>query len=283
MSNHKSIQEYYNNTHFEYNLIWNWSLKSTPALHFGYYDEKATKHAQAIFRANEVMADWANIKPNDIVLDAGCGMGNSSIWLAQNKQANVTGVTLVQKQVDTAIEFAKKQNVENVKFIVSDYLNTPFANESVDIVWAFESICHTPNKLLFYKEAFRILKPGGKVVIAEYIRTERPLVEDKETLLSSLCKAWAMADLDTLHEHKSNAEKAGFINFQNKDVTKNVWISYKNLRKTIRKLKTLAKILFALKIINKVRYDNFVYSGKHADAIEQGIFTYHHLLAQKPI
>ena len=76
LKNDKEIQSYYNSTHFEYQLIWNWNLKTTPALHFGYYDEKATKHAQAIFRINEVLADWADIKEGTTVLDAGCGLGN---------------------------------------------------------------------------------------------------------------------------------------------------------------------------------------------------------------
>ena len=65
MADLEAIKKYYSDTQFEYKLIWNWRLKSIPALHFGYYDNKATKHADAVNRANEVLAEWAGIKKGD--------------------------------------------------------------------------------------------------------------------------------------------------------------------------------------------------------------------------
>ncbi len=282
MNQQEKIKNYYNATQFDYSFIWNWRLKTTPSLHFGYYDEKATKHEQAIFRANEVLADWANVIEGTRVLDAGCGLGNTSLWLAQIKKAKVTGITLVQKQVDTAYKLAKKQNISGANFLVADYLETPFEDNSFDVVWACEALCHAPNKLLFYLEVYRILKPGGRLVIAENLRPTRPLSEEKEKFLHEIFDAWAIPDLDTLEEHQNHSLKAGFKNFQYKDVTKNVWVSYKNLRKIVKQLKPLANVLNTLSLVPKIRYNNYIQSGRQADAIEQGIFTYAHLLMEKP-
>ena len=228
LKNDKEIQSYYNSTHFEYQLIWNWNLKTTPALHFGYYDEKATKHAQAIFRINEVLADWAVIKEGTTVLDAGCGLGNSSLWLTQYRKAKVIGITLVESQVEIAYKMAKKQNIQGAEFRTANYLNAPFEDASFEIVWAIESQCHTVDKSLFYKEAFRLLKPGGRLVIADSIRTSRQLNTHDETLLKNIFNAWAVPDIDTLEEHEINAAKAGFVNFESKNVSKNMFVSYKN-------------------------------------------------------
>lgn len=282
LKNDKEIQSYYNSTHFEYQLIWNWNLKTTPALHFGYYDEKATKHAQAIFRINEVLADWATINEGTTVLDAGCGLGNSTLWLTQQKKAKVIGITLVESQVAIANKMAKKQNIEGAEFIVANYLEAPFEDENFEIVWAIESQCHTADKFLFYKEAFRLLKPGGRLVIADSIRSSRQLNDQDETLLKNIFNAWAVPDIDTIEEHQVNAEKAGFVNFEAKNVSKNMFVSYKNLRKTINKLSPLAEIMYRLGILSKIRYDNFKQSGKQADALEQDLFRYYILLAHKP-
>jgi len=281
-SSQQHIKDYYNQTQFDYSFIWNWKLKTTPALHFGYYDEKATKHEQAIFRVNEVLADWANVTEGTKVLDAGCGLGNTSLWLAQHRKAKVTGITLVQKQVDTAYALAKKQNIVGAEFQVADYLKTPFEDNSFDVVWACEALCHAPDKSLFYKEAFRILKPGGRVVIAENLRPARPMSEANEKFLHDIFDAWAIPDLDTLEEHQQHSRSAGFTNFQHKDVTKNVWVSYKNLKKIVKQLKPLATVLNTFRLVPKVRYNNYIQSGRQADAIEQGVFTYAHLLATKP-
>jgi hypothetical protein len=127
-----------------------------------------------------------------------------------------------------------------------------------------------------------VLKPGGRLVIAENLRPKRPLSQEKEQFLHDIFDAWAIPDLDTLEEHQAHATKAGFVNFQYKDVTQNVWVSYKNLRKIVKQLKPLATVLNTFGLVPKIRYNNYIQSGRQADAIEQGVFTYAHLLMIKP-
>ncbi len=277
----EAIKKYYSVTQFEYGLIWNWNLKTTPALHFGYYDSKATNHKEALLRANEVLAEYAGIKPGSVIIDAGCGLGNSTEWLAQHLNARVTGITIVPKQVETIKKRLLKHPVDNVDFLVADYLNMPFEDNSVDVVWAFESVCHAADKLLFYKEAYRVLKPGGKVVLAEYIRDERPMIESKEALLNEIFKPWAIPDLDTLKEHENNAANAGFVSFKNNNVTQHVMQSYRNLREKCRQYSGLSKFLHRTGIISAVRHKNMLSSLKQADALEQEVFSYHHIVAEK--
>ncbi len=277
----EAIKKYYTSTHFEYSVLWNWKLKTMPALHFGYYDEKARVHKDAVVRANEVLAEFGGIQKGARVVDAGCGLGQSSLWLNQHYNANVTGITLVPKQVETIQKFIAKHDIKNVNFMVADYLKMPFEDNSVDIVWAVEALCHAQDKSLFYKEAFRVLKPGGKVLIAENLRLARPMDAEKEALLKEIFHAWAIPDIDTAAEHQSHAEKAGFKLFKNRDVTANMMISYKNLKKMCSKYYYLAEVLHKTGIINSVRLKNMKGSLKQMEAIEKGVFTYNHLVAEK--
>jgi cyclopropane fatty-acyl-phospholipid synthase-like methyltransferase len=281
MADIEAIRKYYSSTQFEYKLIWNWRLKQIPALHFGYYDEKATKHGDAVNRANEVLAEWAGIQPNTRIIDAGCGLGHSAIWLSKRYQATVTGITVVPKQVETILKNLQKEPVERVDFLVANYLQMPFADNTVDVVWAFESVCHAAGKIDFYKEAYRILKPGGLIVMAEYLRNNRPMNDTKEALLKEIFERWAIPDLDTLQEHEQHAAATGFSSFRNKDVTSHVLKSYRNLRETCRRYEWLSKLLWKTGIISKLRHNNLLASAKQADAIEQGVFSYHHIVAVK--
>ncbi len=277
----EAIKKYYSDTQFEYRVIWNWKIKNTPALHFGYYDDKATRHHEAVERANEVMADWAGIKESERVIDAGCGLGHSSLWLAKHRNARVTGLTLVQKQVDTLQKYISLNNIENVNFEVADYHHMPFENNSVDVVWAIESVCHSADKSLFYKEAYRVLKPGGRLIIGENLRTERPLDEVREALLKEIFHAWAIPDLDTYEEHRSHALNSGFVSFESKDVTKNMMVSYRNLEETCARWAWLSKLLHLTGVISTVRHKNMLGSAKQYKAIVKKVFTYNHLLAIK--
>lgn len=276
-----AVTKYYSDTQFEYKLIWNWMLKSTPALHFGYYDEKATNHSRAIVRANEVLAEFGGIPRSATIADAGCGLGQSSEWLATELDARVTGLSIVPKQIDAIHRRLKQRPVKNVAFVVADYLQMPFENESVDVVWAFESVCHAREKIAFYKEAFRVLRPGGKLVMAEYTRTARPLPPEGEALLHEIFDPWAIPDLDTIGEHETHAKAAGFRQFRHRDVTRHVLKSYKNLQQTCKRYAWLSQLLYSLRLISAVRHHNMRSSLKQADAIEQGVFTYSHIAAEK--
>ncbi len=118
---------------------------------------------------NEVMMIAAGIKPDDTVLDAGCGVGGSSIFLASTLGCRVTGITLSERQVNLAIENAKKtENIDGlVDFKVMNYYATDFPDASFDVIWGCESICYADSKEQFIKEAYRLLKPGGRLVVAD--------------------------------------------------------------------------------------------------------------------
>jgi MPBQ/MSBQ methyltransferase len=129
------------------------------------------------------------------VLDVGCGVGGTSRYLAKKlgSQASVTGITLSPNQVKRATELAVEQNVDNAKFTVMNALEMEFEDNSFDIVWACESGEHMPDKEAYINEMMRVLKPGGKFVMATWCQRddrEVPFDEKDEKDLKFLYEEW---------------------------------------------------------------------------------------------
>lgn len=278
---HHRIVSYYDNTRLEYRVMW--VNGRNRALHFGYYDSANLSHSDALANMNKTMAMKVGISKDDIVLDAGCGQGGSSLWLAEYIGSRVNGVTLVPHQVEKARDEAKRRKLNHLTdFQTADYCKTPYPDETFTVIWACESVCHCPNKSDFYEEAFRLLKPGGRLIIAEYIRKERDMPLADEKLLLSWCDGWSMPDLDTTEEHSNNLKCQGFISTEIKDITANTKRSLERLYKMSKILLGLGKFLNLVGIRNMVKHENQLASIRQYEALSQGLWYYSFISAQKP-
>ena len=101
--------KHYDDCYWDYRTAWfdNENL----ALHYGYWEEGINTHSQALLNKNRILYQIAGIKPEDHVLDAGCGIGGSSIWLAKNVGCRATGITVSAEQVEHAKRNAKRHGV----------------------------------------------------------------------------------------------------------------------------------------------------------------------------
>jgi len=214
---HKNIVDYYAASENAYKD--SWDLNNSLAIHYGYWDERVKSFPQSLLRMNEVMMEAANIKPSDKVLDAGCGIGGSSIFLGEKLGCNVTGISLSERQINKAKELATEKKVEDkVDFRVMNYCATNFPNESFDIVWGCESICYADDKEQFIKEAYRLLKPGGRLVVADGFVTDFKN-NDRSTIRSWLT-GWQVNYLETLDRFEEFMSETGFKNIFSSDISK---------------------------------------------------------------
>ena len=222
------IIEYYNTCETDYRTFWD--LDRSMAMHAGFWDHQTTTLHEALARENEVLAEFAEIKSHERVLDAGCGIGGSSLFLAKRYGCQVTGITLSDHQVEAATANAAKHGVEAlVNFEAMDFCRTKFADATFDVVWGLESICHAENKLLFVQEAFRLLKKGGRLIIADGYGARERYTPKEAYGMRQWLKGWGVESLDTQQAFRKHFVDTGFTGVTYRNVTANVMPSSKRL------------------------------------------------------
>jgi tocopherol O-methyltransferase len=218
------IVSYYRAT-TESSYLPNWSGDSL-GFHFGLGDESTTSLAESIRNTNVYLASKAAISAGTRVLDAGCGVGGSSIFLAAELGARVTGVTLVDRQVELARRFASERGVsELVDFEVRDMVETGFPEASFDVVWSLESMCHVADIDAFLSHVSFLLRDGGSFACVDLCGGRTPNAEREK----AVCDGWALAALRQPADIEAALKRAGFDVVHAEDLTERAAVSARAL------------------------------------------------------
>ncbi len=118
-----------------------------------------------------VMLEFAAPKPSDVMLDIATGTGNTALTFAPFV-AHVTGVDLAVKMLEAARARALEEGVTNAAFLEGSAENLPFADASFDLVTSRHAPHHFRGAAKFLLEVARVLKPGGRFVMADQVTLE---------------------------------------------------------------------------------------------------------------
>ena len=221
------IAEYYDTTQSHYTRWWN--LRESLSLHYGIWDEGVKTFSASLINTNKIMMEICRISDGEKILDAGCGVGGAAFYLNRMKNAEMTGISLSQKQIETALQIAGKRGVsERVTFRVMDFTRTTFPDESFDVVWACESVCQAQDKLSFIRESLRVLKKGGRLIICDYFLPEENQ-PDKHSLIRKWCDTWAISGLITLNSFKTSLTDSGYKEITSSDYSTKIFRSSRRM------------------------------------------------------
>jgi len=144
-------------------------------------------------------AGLAELKPGETVLDLGSGPG-LDCFLASRRvgpEGRVIGVDMTPEMLDRARATARKNGFSNVEFRLGEIENLPVADRSVDVIISNCVINLSPDKPRVFKEAFRVLKDGGRLIVSDLVLTgalPENLIKSKE--LYAACLAGAILKND---------------------------------------------------------------------------------------
>lgn len=222
--NPAEIIHYYETCEEHYAMLWH--LNTHGAMHYGYWEKGTRNLKDALFAMNDLLAEAAQLDTSKRVLDAGCGVGGSSLYMARKYGCKAHGITLSAKHADFANQKARQQGLAHLaSFGVADYTDTKLDAGSFDVVWAIESVCHANEKGDFLSEAYRLLKPGGRVVLADFFRNSATPDANAAYWLDNWAKTWAIPHFEYHEDFVDKARKVGFKLLRKENITRNIYRS----------------------------------------------------------
>ena len=225
MSNslYQDIRKFYDASSGLWESIWG------EHMHHGYYGKNGNyklDRRQAQIELIEELLLWADCSkdnPPQNIIDVGCGIGGSTLYLAEKLGSNATGITLSPVQASRAKERAAEAGLaSSVNFEVANALDMPFENNTFDLVWSLESGEHMPDKAQFLSECYRVLKPGGKMIFATWCHRETDslagdLTPSEVAHLKEIYRVYCLPYVISLSEYREIAAECGFQNLKSDD------------------------------------------------------------------
>ena len=224
----------------------------------------------------EKLGKEINLSKENKVLDVGCGVGTSSIFLAKKFGCSMTGIDLSEKNIKIAESFATEQGLESLtNFLVGDAEKFDLSDNMFDSIICECSLCLFPDKAQAAKEMFRVLKKDGNLGISDVvIRGELP-----EEMQNALFKFICILDAKRESEYTQILEKAGFDNIIFDDKKKEI----QNLLTDVKRRIFVAELAINM---GRLKLNVDIKKAKEmlkllSECVSSGLISYTMITAQK--
>ena len=215
------------------------------------------------------------------VCDIGCGYGATAKILAERYGADVTGMTISSTQW----RYAQEHNHVPGKttYLQRDWYENQLPDNRFDVVETVESLEHMPDLPTFFRECYRVMKPGGRLVAMAWMGCENPSALSKRFLIDAITREGQIAGVRPESEFRAATLAAGFTNYQFHDYAQQV-----------KKTWPLCAWRTVKGFFTKPHYRSFLFSAKNPNrvfaitlfriwlAYELGVMRYGVFSADKP-
>lgn len=279
-----TVGRYYDENQFLYNF----ASPKTKEIHHGFWYKGTKNSSEAVRNTTKAVASLLKPKKSDKVLDAGCGIGGPAIYMAENFGSHVTGITVSRKQLRMARSNSGKTASNGLlRFMLRDYMNNGFRSGSFSKIFGIESVCHAVEKPRFLKEAYRLLKPGGRLIVCDAFLIKDRLSLSDRAVYDKFLRGWLVPNLAQKKDFFKWIKQAGFRKVRYYDKKRFVLGHKSPFHSSFLSYLILYMAIVASKILSYLRIVPKSYLGTLAsviymnEIITRGIVTYGIFLAEK--
>lgn len=225
-------------------------------VHFGYWHDETDPSSleEATDRLTDLVVERLAPGPGQRLLDVGCGTGKPALRVA-SRGARVTGVSISQREVALArarVAAAGRSDLfDRVDFQVADAMALPFPDASFDGVWAVESLTHMSDRAAALSEAMRTLRPGGRLVICDFL-LRAPVTGEKAESVRRMCELFRAPSLAGPEEYRAAIADAGFVLSEFTDIGEHVRPTYLALAEALAAVEAPAEEAAAVEFLASV-------------------------------
>ncbi len=261
--------------------------------HEAFFENPNQSKEVAMNKTNKLFLRDSKLGPNDNAVDLGCGIGTFTCYIASEIGCNMTGINLSKFQLQKAKKVARKKKLHNVKFQHLDIMDADKLHHKFDAAFSLAVNCHLPDKGKALRNIYKILKPGGRLIMSDYLQKNTLNPFEKEIFIEPFNHYWSYPYMESVEGYKKLLEKLGFKIIKALDVSKQVkknFDIYYNIAlndiKTMSYKKMLSYINNPALLKNYKKYRQIAKNQCYANlfgkiCLEAGVFRYGYFVAEK--